>query len=59
MGLFNSLLFILMPPVGLIHIDYNQKIVNETIELADELYSRCGENVEDAFVYIEFERIDL
>jgi hypothetical protein len=53
MGLFDSLLSILMPPVGLIHIDYNQKIVNETIEWADELYSRCGENVEDAFVYIE------
>lgn len=53
MGLFDSLLSILMPPVGLIHIDYNQKLVNETIEWADELYSRCDENVENAFVCIE------
>ena len=52
MGLFDSLLSILMPPVGLIHIDYNQKLVNETIEWADELYS-CRENIEKAFVYIE------
>ena len=40
MGLFDSLLSILMPPMGIIHIDYNQKLVNETIEWADELYSR-------------------
>lgn len=53
MGLFDPLLSILMPPAGLIHIDYNQKFVNETIEWADELYSRCDENVEDAFVYLE------
>lgn len=53
MGLFDSLLSTLISPVGLIHIDYNQKFVNETIELADELYSRCDENVEDAFVYLE------
>lgn len=53
MGLFDSLLSILIPPMGLVHIDYNQKIVNETIEWADELYSRCDENVEDAFVYLE------
>lgn len=53
MGLFDLLLSILIPPMGLVHIDYNQKIVNETIEWADELYSRCDENVEDAFVYLE------
>lgn len=53
MGLFDSLISVLVQPVGLIHIDYNQKIVNETIEWADELYSRCDENVEDAFVYLE------
>lgn len=52
MGLFDSLLSILIPPMGLVHIDYNQKIVNETIEWADEL-SRCGENVENAFVCLE------
>ena len=53
MGLFDSLLSILMPPVGLIHIDYNQKLVNETIEWADELYSRNSPNVESAFASLE------
>ena len=53
MGLFDSLLSILMPPVGLIHIDYNQKLVNETIEWADELYSRNSQNVESAFASLE------
>ena len=51
MGLFDSLLSI--PPMGLIHIDYNQELVNETIEWADELYSRNSQNVESAFASLE------
>lgn len=53
MGLFDSLMSVLVQPVGLIHIDYNQQFDNEAIEWADELYSRCGENVENAFVCLE------
>ena len=51
MGLFDSLLSI--PPMGLIHIDYNQELVNETIEWADEPYSRNSQNVESAFASLE------
>lgn len=53
MGLFDSLIALQSTICGLIRVDYNQKIVNETIEWADELYSRSGENVENAFVCIE------
>ena len=53
MGLLDSLLSVLVQPVGLIHIDYNHKFVDETIEWADEQYSHCGENVENAFVCLE------
>lgn len=54
MGLFDSFLLnvLFTQPAGLICIDYNQKIIDETIEWADEQYS-CRENVEKAFVYIE------
>lgn len=54
MGLFDSFLLnvLFTQPAGLIHIDYNQKIIDETIEWADELYS-WKENIEKAFVYIE------
>lgn len=53
MGLFDFLPLNILFTGGLIRIDYNQKIIDETIEWADELYSHCGENVEKAFVYIK------
>ena len=53
MGLFDSFIAIQSTVCGLIRVDYNQKIIDETIEWADELYSRCGENVENAFVCLE------
>ncbi len=51
MGLFDSFLLNVLP-AGLIRIDYNQKIIDETIEWADEQYS-CREKVEKAMVYIK------
>ena len=53
MGLFDSLIVLQTTICGLIRVDYNQQIANETIEWADELYSRNSQNVESAFVCLE------
>ena len=53
MGLFDSFIAIQSTFCGLIRVDYNQQIVNETIEWADELYSRNSQNVESAFACLE------
>ena len=53
MGLFDSFIAIQSTVCGLIRVDYNQQIVNETIEWADELYSRNSQNVESVFACLE------
>ena len=53
MGLFDSLIALQSTICGLIRVDYNQKIFNETIEWTDELYSRNSQNVESAFACLE------
>lgn len=51
MGLFDFYTQFLV--AGIIHVDYNQKLVNKTIEWADELYSRNSQNIESAFACLE------
>ena len=53
MGLFDSFIAIQLTVCGLIRVDYNQQIANETIEWADELYSRNSQNIESAFACLE------